>query len=96
MLTAKVKALTNDRFAVGIDDIRAVALPVLRHRIVTNFHAQTSTRRPTTSTPMRWSSRRCVRSSIHTPRPDRHQSYQFCPSCLVAISTSQSWKALIS
>lgn len=42
MLAAKVKALLNERFAVGIDDIRAVALPVLRHRIVTNFHAQAS------------------------------------------------------
>ncbi|MCD9005881.1 MoxR family ATPase [Luteimonas sp. XNQY3] len=40
MLAAKVQALRNDRFAVSCDDIRAVALPVLRHRIVTNFHAQ--------------------------------------------------------
>lgn len=40
MLAAKVKALLNDRYAVAVDDVDAVALPVLRHRIVCNFHAQ--------------------------------------------------------
>lgn len=42
MLAAKVQTLLNDRFAVSVDDIKAIALPVLRHRIVTNFHAQAS------------------------------------------------------
>ncbi|QSX34135.1 MoxR family ATPase [Shewanella avicenniae] len=40
MLAAKVQALLHGRFAVSCDDIRRVALPVLRHRIVTNFQAQ--------------------------------------------------------
>ena len=40
MLAAKVKALLAGRFAVSVDDIKAVTLPVLRHRIVMNFHGQ--------------------------------------------------------
>lgn len=40
MLAAKVQALLDGRFAVSGDDLRAVALSVLRHRVVTNFHAQ--------------------------------------------------------
>ncbi|QJD66652.1 MoxR family ATPase [Xanthomonas campestris pv. badrii] len=40
MLAAKVLALRSGRFAVAEQDIRAVALPVLRHRILTNFQAQ--------------------------------------------------------
>ncbi|MCL1075282.1 AAA family ATPase [Shewanella dokdonensis] len=42
MLAAKVKALLDDRFAVSCDDIKAIAAPVLRHRMVLNFHAQAS------------------------------------------------------
>lgn len=40
MLAAKVQALLNGRFAVSCDDVKAIATPVLRHRIVMNFHAQ--------------------------------------------------------
>ncbi len=40
MLAGKVQALLNDRYAVSVDDIRAIAVPVLRHRMVLNFHAQ--------------------------------------------------------
>lgn len=40
ILAGKVQALLDDRFAVSADDIRAVALPVLRHRILLNFRAQ--------------------------------------------------------
>ena len=40
ILAGKVQALLDDRFAVSPDDIRAVALPVLRHRILLNFRAQ--------------------------------------------------------
>ena len=40
ILAGKVQALLDDRFAVSTDDIRAVALPVLRHRILLNFRAQ--------------------------------------------------------
>jgi len=40
LLAAKVKALVNGRYAVSAADIKAVALPVLRHRLVINFHGQ--------------------------------------------------------
>ena len=40
MLASKVRALTEGRFAVSTDDIKAVAHNVLRHRIMVNFHGQ--------------------------------------------------------
>src|SRR5688500_15921253 len=40
VLGAKARALTSGRYHVSFDDIRAMAHPVLRHRIITNFHAQ--------------------------------------------------------
>jgi MoxR-like ATPase len=40
VLGAKARAVLNGRFFAGIDDIRAVAFPVLRHRIMTNFNAE--------------------------------------------------------
>src|SRR6187401_3640117 len=40
VLGAKARALTSGRYHVSFDDVRALAHPVLRHRIITNFHAQ--------------------------------------------------------
>ena len=40
ILGAKVNALLNDRFHVSVDDIKAVALPALRHRVLINFEAE--------------------------------------------------------
>ncbi len=40
LLAAKVAALLDGRFAVSTDDIRAVARPVLRHRVLLNFGGQ--------------------------------------------------------
>jgi MoxR-like ATPase len=40
VLGAKTRAVLAGRFAPGIDDVRAVAPMVLRHRIVTNFTAE--------------------------------------------------------
>ena len=40
MLGAKSRALLDGRSAASIDDVRAVALPVLRHRILLNFQAE--------------------------------------------------------
>jgi len=37
---AKARAALAGRFAVSIEDIRALAAPVLVHRIVRNFHAE--------------------------------------------------------
>ena len=39
VLGAKARAVLHGRYHVSIEDIHAVALPVLRHRIKTNFHA---------------------------------------------------------
>jgi len=40
VLGAKTRAVLAGRFAPGIDDVRAVASMVLRHRVVTNFNAE--------------------------------------------------------
>lgn len=39
VLGAKARAILHGRLNVSCDDVRAVAKPVLRHRIVTNFNA---------------------------------------------------------
>jgi MoxR-like ATPase len=40
LLGGKVRAVFNGRYNVSIEDIRALAPPVLRHRIITNFYAE--------------------------------------------------------
>ncbi len=40
VLAGKARALLNGRFYVSIEDIRDIAKPVLRHRILTNFNAE--------------------------------------------------------
>jgi MoxR-like ATPase len=40
LLGAKASALVDGRFAVSFDDVRRVAHPVLRHRVIPNFHAE--------------------------------------------------------
>ncbi len=40
ILTAKARALISGRLSVTPDDIRHVALPVLRHRVIVNFRAE--------------------------------------------------------
>jgi MoxR-like ATPase len=40
ILGGKARALMNGRYHVSFDDIRALAQPVFRHRILTNFHAE--------------------------------------------------------
>lgn len=40
ILGAKAAALLDGRFAVSPDDVKRVAYPVLRHRVLTNFAAQ--------------------------------------------------------
>jgi MoxR-like ATPase len=42
ILGAKAHALLNGRFTANAEDVRAMAKPVLRHRIITNFHAEVS------------------------------------------------------
>ena len=40
VLGAKARALTKGRYHVTFEDISALAHPVLRHRVLTNFHAE--------------------------------------------------------
>ena len=40
ILTAKARALSQGRMAVTLEDIKNVALPVLRHRVIVNFKAE--------------------------------------------------------
>jgi MoxR-like ATPase len=40
VLGAKVLALRAGRFAVSVDDVKTIALPVLRHRIILNFEGE--------------------------------------------------------
>jgi|TARA_Y100000310_G_scaffold264833_1_gene275618 MoxR-like ATPase len=40
ILAGKVRALLQGRYNVSYGDVRALALPILRHRILLNFHAE--------------------------------------------------------
>ena len=40
VLAAKARALAHRRYHVTYDDVRSLAAPVLRHRILLNFHAE--------------------------------------------------------
>jgi MoxR-like ATPase len=40
VLSAKARALAHGRYHVAYEDITALAMPVLRHRVLLNFHAE--------------------------------------------------------
>ena len=40
VLAAKARALMKGRYHVSFDDIRELYIPILRHRILLNFHAE--------------------------------------------------------
>jgi MoxR-like ATPase len=40
VLGGKARALMHGRYHVGFEDVRALALPVFRHRLLRNFHAE--------------------------------------------------------
>ena len=48
ILGAKTRAMLEGRYTPSIDDVRAIARPVLRHRIVTNFAAEAENVKPDT------------------------------------------------
>jgi MoxR-like ATPase len=48
VLGAKARAVLHGRYYVSCEDIRAVAAPVLRHRIITNFNAEAEGIKPDT------------------------------------------------
>ena len=46
ILGGKVRALLDGRYNVSLEDVRALLLPSLRHRIILNFEAQADSRTP--------------------------------------------------
>ena len=56
--------MLHGRFYAGCDDIRAVAYPVLRHRILTNFNAEAEGIKPDDII------RRLIESATATARPE--------------------------
>lgn len=40
LLAAKIRALFDGRFAPGVEDVQAAALPSLRHRVLLNFEGE--------------------------------------------------------
>jgi MoxR-like ATPase len=40
VLAAKARALLHGRTYVAVEDVRAMTLPVLRHRVITNYNAE--------------------------------------------------------
>jgi MoxR-like ATPase len=40
ILAGKARALLNGRYTVAVEDVQALAVPVLRHRMIPNFHAE--------------------------------------------------------
>ena len=58
-------AAMDGRFSVAIDDIKKVAIPVLRHRVSTNFQAQAEGKTSEASS-SNWSPRSASRSRRST------------------------------
>ena len=42
VLGSKIRSLLEGRLNVAVDDVRALALPALRHRLILNFEAEAS------------------------------------------------------
>ena len=40
ILGAKARAILDGRFAASVEDVRALAMPTLQHRLILNFHAE--------------------------------------------------------
>ena len=40
VIAAKARAILNGRYVATVDDVKAFARPVLRHRVLPNFHAE--------------------------------------------------------
>jgi len=40
VLAAKVRALADGRYNVSVDDLKALATPALRHRVILNFEGE--------------------------------------------------------
>jgi MoxR-like ATPase len=40
LLAAKIRALMDGRYAASVDDVKASALPAMRHRMILNFEGE--------------------------------------------------------
>jgi len=40
VLAGKARALMHGRFHVSYEDVRALVIPIMRHRVLLNFHAE--------------------------------------------------------
>jgi MoxR-like ATPase len=47
VIAAKARAILNGRYVASVDDVKAFAKPVLRHRVLPNFHAESEGITPT-------------------------------------------------
>ncbi len=69
VLGAKSRALLHGRFNVSCDDIRAIARPVLRHRLFTNFNADAEGVTPDKIVEM-------LLKEVPEPRPEDYKNQQ--------------------
>ena len=69
VLGAKSRALLRGRYQVSCDDVRAVAKPVMRHRIFTNFNADAEGVRPDRIIEM-------LLESVTEPQAEDYRNYQ--------------------
>jgi MoxR-like ATPase len=46
ILGGKARAVMMGRYNVSVEDVRALAYPILRHRILLNFHAESERVKP--------------------------------------------------
>jgi MoxR-like ATPase len=40
VIAAKARAVLNGRYVASVDDVRALARPILCHRVLPSFHAE--------------------------------------------------------
>jgi MoxR-like ATPase len=46
ILGGKARAVMSGRYNVSVEDVRTLAYPILRHRILLNFHAESEKVKP--------------------------------------------------
>ena len=85
VLAAKARALSRKRYHVTYDDITSLAIPVLRHRILLNFHAE-SERIDTDEILTRLIERMC-----RAPKESLMLQRFLDPGVLAGISSSICW-----
>ena len=77
LLGGKARAVLQGRYFVSTDDIKAVAHPVLRHRVITNFSAESAGITPDK-----------VIDQLLQETPDRHDGDDIAPQLTRAFATA--------